>query len=131
MERSVEQLQDAWARLQVDVNCGLRRGAWYPVLRITRENAVLEVTREPLPVPRRYLQTISSRPFRWTVVPRPRDAANLPSEWGSRYAVCPVCRHRAPIGGRPVEMRCPRCNGTFQVAWDERYLPQPQRRSKT
>ena len=43
MERAVEQLQDAWARLQVDVNCGLRRGAWYPVLRITREDAVLEV----------------------------------------------------------------------------------------
>lgn len=111
-----------WARLRADVSCGLRRGAWYRVIRLTKDQAVLEVTGDPARVPRRVLQTAFSPPVRWSVVPRPRDAANLPHDWGSRYAVCPGCRTRAPISGYPVDLRCAQCNRVFQIAWDERYL---------
>jgi hypothetical protein len=112
----------AWARLRVDVNCALRRGAWYRVVRLTRDQAVLDVRRERVPVARRLVQTVFSQPSRWSIVPRPKDAANLPSEWGSRYAVCPMCGGRAPIAEFPPEMPCPQCKGVFAIAWDERYL---------
>jgi len=107
---------------RVDVNCGLRRGAWYRIVQVAGNDAVLELTPEPVPVPRRLLETVFHRPFRWSVVPRPHDALNVPSDWGSSYAVCPVCRTRAPVAGRPVDLRCPRCHGVFGVAWGERYL---------
>ena len=47
---------------------------------------------------------------------------NLPDHWRSRYAVCPVCRTRAPITGYIQDMQCANCNGQFGIAWDERYL---------
>ncbi|HZI21398.1 MAG TPA: hypothetical protein VFD76_02745 [Gemmatimonadales bacterium] len=122
MEQSPREPHSRWARLRIDVNCGLRRGAWYPVVRFVQDRAVLEVARERLPVPRRLVQTIFDRPFHWTIVPRPHDAVNLPSDWGGRYAVCPACRTRAPIHGHPVDMSCPQCQEVFQIAWDEHYL---------
>lgn len=122
MARSIHESHSRWARLRLDVNCGLRRGAWYPVVRFARDDAVLEVTREPVPVSRRLLQTVFSQPHQWTIVPRPDDAVNLPSEWGGRYAVCPSCRERAPISGHPIDMPCPKCRGVYRLAWDEHYL---------
>lgn len=118
----MQELPVAWARLRVDVNCGLRRGGWYRVVQVTGVEAVLEVTPEPVPVPRRLLETVFRRPFRWSIVPRPRDARNVPKGWGDRYAVCPVCSARAPIKGHPADLECPRCHGVFGIAWDERYL---------
>src|SRR5207249_8790671 len=48
-------LPGAWARLKQDVNCGLRRGAWYRVVGLTPEDAVLQVPRrERVRVPRRF-----------------------------------------------------------------------------
>jgi hypothetical protein len=108
--------------LRVDVNCALRSGAWYRVIRLTRDQAVLQVTRQHVPVGRRLLQTIFQPPTHWTVVPRPEDAANLPAQWGARYAVCPACQARAPLSDFPPDMRCPHCRGVFAIAWDERYL---------
>jgi hypothetical protein len=108
--------------LRVNVNCGLRRGAWYPVVRLAKDRAVLEVTDDRVPVPRRLLQTVFSRPFHWSIVPLPEDAVNVPSDWGTRYAVCPACQGRAPISGFSLELACPHCRGVFAVAWDERYL---------
>jgi len=122
MARTVEPHPQAWARLRVDVNCTLRRGAWYRVVRLTREKVVLDVTDEQVPVLRRLLNTVFAQPSRWTVVPRPSDAINLPSDWGTRYAVCPACQGRAPISGFSLELACPHCRGVFAVAWDERYL---------
>ena len=122
MEPPLQEQPVAWARLRVDVNCGLRRGAWYRIVQVAGNDAVLELTPEPVPVPCRLLETVFHRPFRWSVVPRPRDVHSVPSAWGSRYAVCPVCRTRAPFAGHPVDLRCPRCHGEFAVAWDERYL---------
>ena len=110
----------------MNVNCGLRRGAWYPVVRLAKDRAVLEVTDDRVPVPRRLLQTVFARPFHWSIVPLPDDAVNVPTEWGGRYVVCPACQARAPLSGHPADMPCPHCGQTFQVAWDEHYLSSPR-----
>ncbi|PYO97225.1 MAG: hypothetical protein DMD60_07735 [Gemmatimonadetes bacterium] len=122
MARAIEHSPRAWARLRVDVNCALRRGAWYRAVRLTRDNVTVDVRRERVPVPRRLVQTIFARPARWSVVPRPSDAVNLPGDWGARYLVCPACQGRAPFSGFPRELPCPHCRGVFTVAWEEHYL---------
>ena len=122
MVRSDEHRPRAWARLRVDVNCALRRGAWYRAVRLTPSHVDLEVIRERVSVPRRLLQTLFAKPARWSVVPRPSDAVNLPDDWGSRYVVCPACHGRAPLSGYPQELPCPKCHAVFAVAWDEHYL---------
>src|SRR5436190_1957012 len=43
MEPLRDTLPGAWARLKQDVSCGLRRGAWYRVVGLTPEDAVLQV----------------------------------------------------------------------------------------
>ena len=109
-----------WARVRSDVNCSVRRGAWYEVLRLTPDAAVLEVGQRSVSVPRALLQVVAIRPKRWSVVPRPYDAVDLPLSWGSRYAVCPECRARMPLRREQREMRCSACSGMFPIAWDER-----------
>ena len=111
-----------WARLQADVNCQLRRGAWYRVLKLAPLEVLVDVNRKPLPVPRPFLQIAPTPPRRWTIVPRPKNAPRLPDSWGAGYGVCPSCRNRTQLEGRPSSIRCPRCNGLFEVAWDEPYL---------
>jgi len=111
-----------WGRLQVDVNCALRRGAWYRVARLAPMEAILDVNRRPLKVPHYLLQVVSRPPTRWSVVPRPERAGELPPDWGPLYGVCPSCRERAALRGRPRRLECGRCRGEFDVAWDEEYL---------
>jgi hypothetical protein len=112
-----------WARLQVDLKCRLRRGAWYRVATLTPDLATLDVNRQHVPVARTSLEIVSRRPPRvWTVVPRPPDANGLAAIWGDRYAVCPSCRNRAQLKRAPPSMRCPRCDQTFRVAWEERLV---------
>ena len=111
-----------WARVRADINCGVRRGAWYKVLSLTPEEAVLDVNGRPYPVPRAVLQIVPVRPERWSVVPRPQDAVIMPLHWGSRYAVCPACRHRRSLVAQAAEqLQCPQCGGVFPVAWDDPY----------
>src|SRR2546428_1056881 len=107
-----------WARLQADVKCRLRRGAWYRVIRLGAREVVLDVGRTPLTVARSVLRLSSAPPSQWTVVSDPRHAAGLPANL-MEYAVCPSCRSRAPFDEHPATMRCPRCNGLFAVAWVE------------
>jgi hypothetical protein len=112
--------QERWASLNRDVNVNIRRGAWYRVLRLGAHDAVLEVNRRPLSVPRNYLSLSLQPPRSWTVVPRPLRSARLPPSWGDAYAVCPACRERAPLpAGRPRAQRCRRCNGFFTIAWTD------------
>jgi hypothetical protein len=111
-----------WARLEDDIDLPLRRGAWYPVTRLSATEVVVDVNRRPTAVPRRHLQLHAAPPTSWTVVPRPRDAVRMPSSWGDTYAVCPNCRERSPLNNHPSNLRCHRCNGLFPIAWDERYL---------
>jgi hypothetical protein len=106
-----------WARLQADLNLKLRRGAWYRIAQLGPLQAVLEVGGRLLQVPSAFLQVIERPPRKWSVVPRPDDAVHLPENWGDRYAVCPSCRARQPLAGRPRRMRCGRCRGDFDVAW--------------
>jgi len=114
--------QAQWARLQTDVKCTLRRGAWYRILKLTSADAVVDVKGKPVSIPRGTLQLSSTPGARWTVVPRPKGALRLPAAWGPKYAVCPNCRNRASLKGDPARMRCDRCNGLFEVAWNEPYL---------
>jgi hypothetical protein len=111
-----------WGRLQVDISCQLRRGAWYRVTQLAPLKVILDVNRKLLAVPNFLLEVISTPPRRWTVVPRPRNARVLPAGWGAQYAVCPSCRERAALRGRPLRMECWRCKTEFDVAWDEAYL---------
>jgi hypothetical protein len=110
-----------WARVKPDLNYRIRRGAWYRVLRVNQGEAVLEVNQRDVTVPLTALQILSTRPPVWTVVSLPRDAIDIPFSWGSRYAVCPSCSHRAALTQRVPAMRCQSCNGEFQVAWSEKY----------
>lgn len=108
-----------WARLQADVNCKLRRGAWYRLIKAQGLAAVVDVKGTPVPVVRAFLQMSSSPPRKWTVVPRPRNAPRSVGDW---YAVCPSCRDRVPLRGKPSRLLCGRCSVEFAVDWDENYL---------
>ncbi len=111
-----------WARLQTDWNFwNLRRGAWYRLLKLEHLEAVVDVNRKPVTVLRAFVEISASPPRRWTVVPRPRDARALPPDV-PHYAVCPSCRDRVTLDGRPRRMQCQRCRADFEVAWDEQYL---------
>jgi hypothetical protein len=118
-----------WARLQADIDVNLRRGAWYRLLKIDGFDAVVDVNRRPVPIVRAFLQISTSPPRRWTVVATPvptattrRASRALLADLGSHYAVCPSCRDRVPLHGRPRRMECQRCSVEFAVAWDEHYL---------
>jgi hypothetical protein len=111
-----------WARLQVDMNCRVRRGAWYRVADLTSGEARLDVNREQIPVPRASLKFVSTPPQSWTIVVRPNDAKHLPAQWGDKYAVCPGCRNRTQLKGAPQTKRCGRCECTFRVAWEEWFI---------
>lgn len=110
-----------WARVRVDVNCNVRRGAWYEVIKLMPDVAVLDIGRGLLSVARYRLQIVPVRPSQWSIVARPSDAVDIPQTWGSRYAVCPHCSHRTALPGQPTELQCPRCNGVFAVAWHDPY----------
>ncbi|MGH7699571.1 MAG: hypothetical protein ACREMJ_03490 [Gemmatimonadales bacterium] len=111
-----------WARLRTDVQSPLRRGAWYRILKLGAAEATVEVKGKPVTVARTVLEIVPAPRLQWTVVPSPRNAPRFPSSWGPHYAVCPNCRDRAPLGGRPASMRCGRCNGLFDIGWNEPYL---------
>src|SRR2546427_774867 len=58
-----------WARVGPAGAHTLRRGAWYPVVRISSSNiVVLDVNRHNVPVDRRLLEIRYHAPERWTIV---------------------------------------------------------------
>lgn len=67
-----------WARVRGDLNCHVRRGAWYEVLCLAADEAILEVVNRPFSVPRSSLQIVPLRPHQWSVVARPSDAVMVP-----------------------------------------------------
>ena len=107
-----------WARIRPAEEGHLRRGAWYRVVRLTPQEAVLDINGKPTTFPRPSLEILPTPPSRWAVVPRPTRSARLPLTWGARYAVCPACRERARLEERATSMRCPKCNGYFEIGWD-------------
>ena len=101
---------ERWARLREDLRrCELRRGAWYPVLSVAQDEAVLVVRRRGVIIPLAYLEITHARPNRWTFLSR------------DGYAVCPNCQARSPLPKGPVSMKCGACNGVFEVAWGDSY----------
>jgi hypothetical protein len=104
-----------WARLSADYDCPLRRGAWYRVLSASQLEVVVEVHDKPVLIARPWLELVAVPPPRWTVVERPRASRRASHDLGARYAVCPSCRERVPLGGRPSRMRCRRCSGLFRM----------------
>ena len=108
-----------WAQVKGDVNCRVRRGAWYQVAQLTQDVAVLRFGERSVSVPRDMLHIELVRPRRWSVVRRPYDAVDVPRSWGARYGVCFACQHRMPLDYDVTEARCDRCHATGPIAWRE------------
>jgi uncharacterized C2H2 Zn-finger protein len=86
---------------------------------LTPHTIVIDVNHGARIVPREGVEITDSPPRHWSIVPRPRDAIRVPQAWGDRYALCPACRNRTAIKSHPATLHCPRCDGVFQIAWDE------------
>ena len=110
-----------WARVGPMGAHTLRRGAWYPVVRISSSNiVVLDVNRHNVPVDRRFLEIRYHPPERWTIVKcEPRVFEKLGRVFPLTYAVCPSCRHRQGFQAGGDEMTCDRCKKAAGLAWDE------------
>jgi len=78
---------------------------------------VVDVNRNPVRVPRRHLELVEQPAREWTVVVRTALSPRASQPAGSQYAVCPSCRERVQLTGRPVDLRCPKCNELYLVAW--------------
>lgn len=111
-----------WARLSQDVDCGLRRGAWYRATRLSQSEVVLEVNGRHQSVPLDHMELTTDRPSRWTVVANAGNSHLIPRYWAKGYAVCPHCTYRQLLVGQPESMRCDECDGLFEIAWDQPYL---------
>src|SRR5439155_1451641 len=85
-------------KLPADIDRPLRRGAWYHVKRLGPREALLDVLGEAVDVPRPLLDIISRPPYRWSVVPRPKNPSRFPGV--TEYGVCPNCRERVPLTER-------------------------------
>src|SRR5437879_13920019 len=125
MTKSARTSEPQWARLAEDANYGVRRGAWYRVAELTPSDAVVDVNRKPVALPRGSVKLRTAPPKAWSIVPRPRDARRLPDTRADKYAVCPSCRNPAALAGNPQVLRCARCNGIVRVAWEMRVLTAP------
>lgn len=78
--------------------------------------AILDVNHQPVAVPHYLVQVRSEPPTRWSVVPRPKRTGQLTLDWGPHYGVCPSCRERAALHGKPRRRTGGRCHGEFAVA---------------
>src|SRR5947207_15497712 len=88
-----------WARVGPAGAHTLRRGAWYPVVRISSSNiVVLDVNRHNVPVDRRFLEIRYHPPERWTIVRfEPPIIERLARCFPRTYAVWPTGRARQGI----------------------------------
>lgn len=110
-----------WARVGPAGAHTLRRGAWYPVVRISSSNiVVLDVNRRNMPVDKRLLEIRYHPPERWTVVQcEERIAHRVGHDIPLTYAVCPSCRHRQVFEPGLHELECERCRKSAELAWDD------------
>ena len=89
-----------WARVGKPGAHLLRRGAWYPVVRISSSHiVVLDVNRRNVPVDRRFLEIRYHPPERWSAASRVRFNAS----GGCSRSPTP-CVPRAAIGRRSNRM---------------------------
>src|SRR6266516_3974644 len=94
-----DEMRDAqWARLQEPARCGLRWGAWYPVMGLTPREARLWVRGHAMVVARSLLELSNTQPHEWTVA-RPANGAEP-------YVVCRPGAFGDPfLAGRPHTFR--------------------------
>ena len=111
-----------WVRLSEDVDCGLRRGGWYPTTSVGQTEVMLHVHGKRQFFPRHLFEVSNSGPTRWTIVSHAGNSAQIPSRWSKGYAVCPSCRWRQLLLGHPLTMLCQGCYAEFEVNRDELYL---------
>lgn len=107
-----------WARVRAGAETPLRRGAWYRVVELTANDAVLDVNQRLLRVPRASLQILPLRPPLWSLVRRRPDEAPA-TDADQRYAVCPSCCSRSAVRGSAPTMRCHGCGSVFAIAWSD------------
>src|SRR3989442_13730819 len=101
-----------WARLQVDANIRLRRGAWYKVLGEEGFDLIIEVNKKPVRALRALFE-VRDRPLpRWTVV-TPAQGNKTPM--AAVYAVRPGCNERPNLKGKPKRFTCPHCRPEFDI----------------
>jgi hypothetical protein len=110
-----------WARVHPLGAHTLRRGAWYPVVRLSSSNiVVLDVNRRNVPVDRRLLEIRYHPPERWTIVQcDPRMLERVGRVFPLTYAVCPACRNRQGFDSGAQALTCGRCHRAAGLAWDE------------
>ncbi len=110
-----------WARVHPLGAHTLRRGAWYPVVRISSSNiVVLDVNRRNVPVDRRLLEIRYHPPERWTIVQcDPRMLERVGRVFPLTYAVCPACRNRQGFDSGVQDLTCARCHRLATLGWDE------------
>ena len=111
-----------WVRLSEDIDCGLRRGGWYEAISINKTEVVLKLDGRVKTFPRHHFEISTTGPTRWTIVTRAGNSASIPNRWTQGYAVCPSCRWRQLVLGRPRTMLCEGCYEEFEVDWDTVYL---------
>ncbi len=118
----------AWARVYPAVPPAiarnLRAGVWYAVVKDDLPDRVTLVLGEThVPVPRRILEIRPQRPTFFSVVHRIGydETAHRKSvtKLGRFYAVCPECRKRFALYGKPERVTCPQCKHQGDVAWWE------------
>ena len=81
---------------------------WYPVVSLTRLEAVVSVGGQPVSVPRPRVEMRTTPPRQWTVLRNPTVAPRTPDVFRRGYLVCPGCRNRVPLGpGRRIPQRPP------------------------
>src|SRR5258708_22579836 len=99
-----------WARVGPAGAHTLRRGAWYPVVRISSTNiVVLDVNRHNVPVDRRLLEIRYHPPERWSIVRcDPRDIQRVGRLLPLTYGLWPTCRPRHALHARRTQSACDR-----------------------
>src|SRR2546430_16867975 len=95
-----------WARVKLDGDYPIRRGAWYRVTQFAKEHIILEPPGTFATVPRQAVELVGTPPRRWTVVPRPPGATWLPQRWGQHYCAWPGCPHLPPPPPIPQVLSC-------------------------
>src|SRR5438034_3224429 len=98
-----------WARLQTPARCGLRWGAWYPVMGLTAREAKLWVRGRSQAVARSLLELRNTPPREWTVA-RTKDASDP-------YLVCRLLlEKKKKPSDRAALRRLPRSRAVLPLA---------------
>lgn len=114
-----------WARCTDSVADVLRRGAWYPIVEDTGDQYVVLAVRERrVRLSRADVTVRDQPPDQWSIVVRtgvlrPTLGGGKGKELVTTYAVCPHCRYRQDLAGKPRHATCDSCGRTSDVDWSK------------